>query len=266
MNHNNQQFPEWIPWQGTYIHGVIEDNGGYADQRLKGAVETLFHDESLNTLWELFSKLNLAPDGWSFLIGGIIQAVECAPTKGKRATRKRDDDEKIRILKQQQKVDKKLAAISKKASELAKLLNDLEANGGKVPAETYSGLALIERSIENNSIASASCSPQFKAFQRTLSSYDKARFPKPEEVICQLAMAIQEHPDYKNIFADTPWLSSGHSSWKDYVRVLKKSFEDCHWIYGDAPSLSDSHWHLLVKAMVDKTISRQTVTKGLKEL
>ncbi len=269
MTNNEEQpsrLPDWVPWGGRYVYETITTNGGYEDQRLASAMRTIFFDTDLGPVWKSLGALSLSQDGWSFLIGGIITAIECAPKKGKRATRDTDGDEKISIRKRQEAANKLLAKIASTSEALSKLLNELERNGGKTPTETESGLALIEAAIREDGVSKACCSKEFEDFKRKLSSYAKIRFPSPAAMFHELANAANRHPNTAILFSEDPWLSSSHSSWKDYVRVLNCQFAECKQMYGAAPDFSDAHWTLLIAALIDNSISRQTVSKGLKEL
>ncbi|PKO89462.1 MAG: hypothetical protein CVU18_03935 [Betaproteobacteria bacterium HGW-Betaproteobacteria-12] len=259
------QLPEWIPWGGKLVYETIQGNGGFSQPRMSDVMDKLFFSPQLKSIWQSLSELSMPEQGWSYLIGSLVYAIECAPERGKRAT-KETGSEKRKILDRQQAADKLLRRIESISRELAATLAELENNGGQLPSEAYSGLALIRSSIETSGASKACCEKQFRTFERSLSSYERSHFPSPESLILGLAEAAKEHPACAELYADDPWLSSGQSSWKDYVRVLMAEFEECKRMYGTAPKFTDAQWTLLLQVFIDKSISRQTVSKGLIEL
>ncbi|UCV09146.1 hypothetical protein [Dechloromonas denitrificans] len=261
----SEYLPKWIPWQGHFVLETITSNGGFSTPRLAEATQILFSAGSLEPIWRVLSQLSLGLDGWGYLIRSIINSLDCAPERGKRATRDAPD-EKIRVLEQQKHADKLLKKTASTARELAKLLYELEENGGQVPGETYSGLALIQSAIESNGMSRACCKKPFETFKRQLSSYARGYFPPPILILETLAESAEQQPECSNFYADDPWLSSSQSSWKDYVRVLSDCFHECKRMYGTAPNFSDANWTALVQVLIDKSITRQAVAKGLKEL
>lgn len=113
----SSSLPDWIPWEGGFVFETVESNGGYSTPRLAEAMRILYSSKSLESIWHDLSCLSLSIDGWSYLIGCIINAVDCAPENGKRATRDAPD-EKIRILEQQKNADKLLKKAMKAANDL----------------------------------------------------------------------------------------------------------------------------------------------------
>jgi hypothetical protein len=205
-------------------------------------------------------------DTWAYLISAIVVAIEAAPEGGKRATRDRPSEKTI-VLERQKKADSLIAKAATAAAGLAQLLADIRECGGETPGESYNGLALIENAIQASAVSSTYCEEHFKKMRCGMSSREKHNFPSTEQIISELAIALENHLPCKERFADDPWLQSSHSSWKDYVRVLRASFEDMHHIYGVRLSLTDGEWTALCQVMLDDpTITRQVVSKGLKEL
>jgi hypothetical protein len=172
-----------------------------------------------------------------------------------------------RLLDEKQKrVDVLLAKAIKAADTLANLLWELEENGGKHPAEVYSGLALIRKSMPDGSMARPCCERPFKAFERGLSSYERSYFPSTGAMIETLSAAMKTYPKSAELFRNEPWLSSQQSSWKDYVRALLDEFETCLVIYGKAPRFTDAEWTSLLQALISDSLSPKTVAKDLREL
>ncbi|MBI5785188.1 MAG: hypothetical protein HZA64_07010 [Rhodocyclales bacterium] len=257
--------PKWIPWGGQYVYEAVYINGGFSAPRVAKATDTLFHAAELESWWQSLAGLRIPPDGWSFLIGAIVMMVECSPAAGKRATRDAPDD-KVAIRERQKVGTKLMGQAAKKARELAELLDQIEENGGEVPDESYSGLALLEAAIASDGMARACCNDPFDAFRRELSSYAESHFPHPTLIVDALASALEAFPGDGEIFASDPWLSSAQSSWKDYVRVVTERLTECKRMYGDAPAFTDAEWTVLLQQLIDSSLTRQTVTKGLKEL
>lgn len=260
------QKPDWIPWQGWDVCQTVQEQGGFSNERYKQVSEKLFFSKRLEIVWKELAKSSPSLEGWRYIVRSMINSIDCAPLKGKRSTRDRPD-EKIEILDQQKRVDKLLGKAVDQAYKLLETLEQLEKNGGKLPAEVYSGLALVETAINQpNTMAKASCGKPFDVFKRELSSYARSHFPKSNEIIYALAGAMESYPDTKQCFYDDKWLSSSQSTWKDYVRVVLECFKECEIIHGTKPQLSDAAWTNLLQEFVDKAITRQTVAKGLKEL
>ncbi len=258
------EIPNWIPQGAKGPYRAVYANGGYSDERKAAVLEDLFHSEKLKDFWGSLSSLDLSADGWSFLIGSIVLTTECAPPR-QRATREAPD-EKVRILEQQNQADRLMAAAAAKARELSELLSELEDNGGELPAGAYSGLALIEAAIQAADMSRACCAEGFEKFKCGLSSYAKNYFPHPILIVDTLFRAFEDFPSSNDLFANEPWLSSRQSSWKDYVRALREQFSECKRMYCAAPQLTDAEWTSLLQVLISSNLSRQTVTKGLKEL
>lgn len=256
--------PDWIPWAAATVHWQIVNAGGFQNERKAKAFSDLYLSQTLSKMWESLQGLGLNLEGWDFLIRAIINNLDCAPPPGKsRATRK-DPDEKIKVLERQKEVDRLLKAASDLANDLSDVLAELEANGGELPAKVYSGLSLIEGAMEYDRMASAVCLKPFNEFKGQLSSYQKSYFPKPVTIIDALALAVGEHPATDEIFADDPWLSSSHSSWKDYVRALSEDFEHCYAMHGDAPVFTDSVWADLLRVLIWSGFENKAVAKELR--
>lgn len=248
-------------------HNVI-GNGGYSDFRLSAGLDDLFSNQLLESLWRRLVKvMHLAGENeWAYLVSSIVVAIEAAPETGKRATRD-SGSEKTRVLEQQKNVDELIAKAATVAGRLAKLLAEIEEAGGETPAESYSGLALIESAIKSVPMASACCSKHFEILKRGMSSYERHEFPSSRDIVSELSAALDNHQPCKLRFADDPWLKSSQSSWKDYVRVLRSNFDDMELMYGIQLSLSDAEWTALCQVMLgDQTLTRQVVSRGLKEL
>ena len=159
--HNSSYLPDWITWQGKLVYETLLGNGGYSDERHAKSFAKLFESKNLEVVWRNLAELQISPDGWAFLLAGIALSIDCAPVSGKRATRDTPSDDKIKILERQKSADLLLQKISTTANELSELLWQLDENGGVVPGETYSGLGLIEKTIEQIGMASATGSSSF---------------------------------------------------------------------------------------------------------
>jgi hypothetical protein len=265
--------PEWSPQYAWNEYLLIlftgkkrGDKRGFSDERRAEALEILFADESLKGIWKALDRVAQASHAlWNHLILAMINCLDCAPP-GQRSTRDAPD-EKIETLEKQKRVDALLAKAGKAADKLANLLWELGDNGGETPGAVYSGLAFIRQSIEYNNIARAYCERPFNEFERGLSSYEKSYFPSTGMMRRTLAKAMKAHPRSAELFKDDPWLSSRQSSWKDYVRALKKESEECRDCYGKKPpDFTPAEWTSLLQALVSDSLTLQTVSKGLREL
>lgn len=152
------------------------------------------------------------------------------------------------------------------ANKLSDVLAELEKVGGELPAKVYSGLSLIDGAMEYDRMASATCLKPFKEFKAQLSSYQKSHFPKPVTIVDALALAVGEYPEKDELFSDDPWLSSSHSSWKDYVRALSSDFNECFLTHGDAPKFSNSIWTDLLRVMIRDGFDKSKVDTELREM
>lgn len=262
--YGHEPLPSWVPWFAEDFYRTLYKNGGFSTPRLADVTEQLFRNPSLQGIWARISLLQMSADGYNHVIGSIIYSSECAPAR-KRATRDRPD-EKIEILERQKDAGKIIKRAAKVARELSSLLEQLEVNGGRMPDEAYSGMALIESAVNADGMARACCAEPLKKLREGLSSYAKSYFPHPAFIVETLANAFNEFPEGGLVFSGDPWLSSQQSSWKDYVRVLSEKLSECNSMYGDSPQLSDADWTILLQTLVDGTLCRQTVSKGLKEL
>lgn len=263
-NDKETVLPDWIGWAGQIVYETIISNP-YKDQRLLAAFETLYSSPKLAPIWRKLNGVRGGVESTQHLVGVLIHSVECAPPKGQRATIDRQDEKKL-IKEKQKRVDKFLVRIQTAANELSAALTELNENGGHMPADMYSGLALIESAMEYSPMGKACCLNQFLEFEKHLSSYDKARFPSPVMFVDTLALAVKNHPSHREIYSDNPWLSSSHSTWKDYWRVVNASLEDCQHMYGSAPHFSANEWVLLVHAFINEDIPERTILLAVQQI
>ncbi|AMO36535.1 hypothetical protein AC731_006040 [Thauera humireducens] len=219
----------------------------------------LFHAQDLEDLFRHLNELWLSEDEWSYLIGCIVNAVECVPDEG-AATRDRPDD-KVRIRDKQTRADALLSQLAVKARGLADLLDELDDLRATVPGETYSSLALIESALSRNA-----ADDDFKRFNRELSSYKRNGFPAPAELLRCLAASADAHPPASKVFSDDPWLSSQKSSWRDFMRIMARCISDIYAMYQVRIVFKEKHWIALVHALISHDISRSSVNAERRNL
>jgi len=263
-------FHDWIPPQAKAVFYTIQEKGGYAGfPRLQTGFKQLYASSQLKPIWEKFANTRISPEGWSYLIGSIIQSLECAPHHGvTRATRDRPD-EKIQELERQKRIDQLLSDISKKAEELCALLAEINQNPDGTPLAVQCSLTLIEEAIESNGWAACSDNKKHvKTMQRGMATRDKVRFPAPVELLVAMINGINRHPTAEQRRTDLPWMESNQSSWRDYWRALENAFADVEHMYGcKVPALTLTELTILLRVMLglnSRQLSEQAVDKALK--
>jgi hypothetical protein len=230
---------------------------------MNNALDALFSDSGLETVWRKLARKNRERDELQFIIATIINAVDCAPPEGNRRVTRDRPDAKVALIEQQKKADKLVEKAAKKAHELATLLTELNDIGGQVPVEATSSLGLIQSALEDDAMASACCLRHFVSFEQKMSSYEKARFPKTAQLIEALDFSLKNHLPVSTRYANNPWLSSSHSSWIDCLRVLRSGFSDCADMYGYQPELTPEEWRRLLKSILGIDLSLQGVRQAL---
>ncbi|MCK2128001.1 hypothetical protein MX652_15050 [Thauera aromatica] len=256
MTRDGSTLPDWIPDGARSIYSYTEP---FSDQRREWAMQALFHAQGLADLFGHLGKLWLSENEWSYLVGCIVNAVECTP-EGGAATRDRPDD-KVLIRDKQTRADALLSQLAAKARGLADLLDELDELRATVPGETYSSLALIESALSRNAAAAV-----FERFRRELSSYQIHGFPGPTELLRVLAASADAHPPAAEVFSDDPWLSSQKSSWRDFMRIMARCISDIYTMYQVRIVLEEKHWIALVHALISHDISRSSVNAECRKL
>lgn len=236
--------------------------GPYSDFRREDAVHKLFHDESLQGLFDLLDSLQTPYDVWAYFLDGVVSAIECVP-EATYATSERPDT-KINIRKKQTKADILMLDISKKARELASKLFELDGLRADTPSETYSSKALIQLAMDQQKSAAKD---DFGRFVRLgLSSYQRSDIPPPWHLLEALAKSIDAYPKASQIFNDDPWLGSNKSSWADFIRIVADILNNIYLMHRHAIEIPEKIWIQMVKILIDGNIGRSSVNRALRDL